>query len=130
MIVGNLEPKTSKEGKPYFNLVMNIPFIKEQNFYVAANGNKTTENSPDFNIFLSGNKCGAIWKKKSNKGEDYLSGSIFCLGMPGNRIGFAVFKSKDEKLKDEKGQPVNLVVISEGDKKDSDSLEEHAPETF
>ncbi|MBP9886970.1 MAG: DUF736 family protein [Leptospiraceae bacterium] len=129
MIVGTLEPKTNKDGKAYFDLNMKIPFQKEQSFYVAANDKKTGENSPDLNIFLSGNKAGAIWKKKSNKGEDYLSGSVFCLGMPNNRLGFAVFKSKDEKLKDEKGNPVNLVVISEGERKDSDSFEEHAPET-
>lgn len=130
MIVGTLEPKKNKEtGKAYFDLSMKIPFQKEQNFYVAENDKKTGENSPDYKIFLAGNVAGAIWKKKSNAGKDYHSGSVFCLGMPLNRLPFAIFKSEDATKKDENGLPIYFVVISEGEKKDSDAID-NAPETF
>jgi uncharacterized protein (DUF736 family) len=128
MIVGQLEPKKNKEtGKVFFDLSMNIPFLGKQSFYVVANDKKTAENSPDYKVFCGGNVSGAIWKKISNAGEEYHSGSVFCLGMPLNRLHFAIFKTKDETKKDESGNPIRVVVISEGERKDGNA-EDQAPD--
>jgi uncharacterized protein (DUF736 family) len=128
MIVGQLIPQESKEGKKFFDLTMKIPFQKEQSFYVVANDKKTGENSPDYKLFVGGNVAGALWKKKSKANEDYMSGSVFCLGMFANRLQFAIFKSKDETKKDEKGNSLLYAVISEGEKKDGGNASDHAPE--
>jgi uncharacterized protein (DUF736 family) len=127
MIVGTFQPKKTKEGKDFYDLVMKVPFQKETNMYVVKNDKQTGEHSPQMRIFYSGNQAGAIWKKTSQKGEDYLSGSVFCLGMPENRLSFAIFKSKDSAQKDENGNLLNYVVISEGERKGNNS-EDHLPE--
>jgi uncharacterized protein (DUF736 family) len=127
MIVGTFQPKTNSEGKAFYDLQMKIPFQGNTNFYVIKNDKKTTDNQPDMKIFYAGNQAGAIWKKTSKAQEDYLSGTVFCLGMPTNRISFAIFKAKDVMKKDEAGNQLNLVVISEGDKQQESHEEDHLP---
>lgn len=125
MIVGTMEKKTDSKGKEFFDLTMNIPFMKTQSFYVSKNSDNKTDKSPDYKLFVSGNVAGAMWKKKDKEGNNYLSGSAFCLGMPENRLHFAVFQANDEKQKDEKGDPILFVVISEGNR---DGASNHAPD--
>jgi uncharacterized protein (DUF736 family) len=130
MIVGTFQPKKNKDDKIFYDLQFKIPFHKETNFYVIKNDKQNGEFSPTFLIFYSGNKAGAIWKKKSQKGEDYLSGVVFGLGMPNNQINFAIFKAKDENQKDDQGNLLNFVVISEGEKKESGEADHLPPDVF
>jgi uncharacterized protein (DUF736 family) len=73
--IGKMTKKSLKNGE-FYNLKISIPFMLETEFYVSENGNKNSENSPDFLVFFATNKFGAIWQKVSKKGKKYLYGKI------------------------------------------------------
>lgn len=132
MIVGRLsEKKTNKEtNEDFYNLPMNIPFLKETEFYVAENKNKTKDTHPSLVMFYKGEKAGSIWvKEMPGSNETYYSGIVFCLGMPFNQLNFAMFqaKDKDKKIKkDKNGNSIWIATISDG--KPRDNSTDNAPE--
>ncbi len=49
--------KSTKKGK----IILAIPFLSKADLFITENNKKEKENSPDFIIFNSKIKVGAIW---------------------------------------------------------------------
>jgi uncharacterized protein (DUF736 family) len=68
--------------------------------FVVANNKKDKENSPDFLVFITNVRVGALWKNKFEKdgeSKNYLAGSIFTLSMPDNSLKIVIFEDKIQK---------------------------------
>jgi uncharacterized protein (DUF736 family) len=88
--------KTSKKGK----LILVIPFLPKADLFIVENTKKEKENSPDFILFNSKIKVGAVWKNKFEKdGEtkNYFSGNIFTMILPENILRIVIFEDKNQK---------------------------------
>jgi uncharacterized protein (DUF736 family) len=88
--------KTSKKGK----IILAIPFLPKADLFIVENTKKEKENSPDFILFNSKIKVGAVWKNKFEKdGEtkNYFSGNIFTLILPENILRIVIFEDKNQK---------------------------------
>lgn len=102
-LIGSLEiSKKTKNGK----IIIAIPFWNKVDFFVSHNSEKKSDSSPDFFIWNSKIKIGALWKKiysKEGLDKKYFSGNIF-----------APMLGKDNKLK---------IVIFENEKENSPTLD-------
>jgi hypothetical protein len=88
--------KSTKTGK----IIIAIPFLPKADLYIMENTKKEKENSPDYVIFNSKIKVGAIWKNKFEKeGEqkNYFSGNIFTMILPENILKIVIFEDKNQK---------------------------------
>jgi uncharacterized protein (DUF736 family) len=110
--------KTSKKGK----IILAIPFLPKADLFITENTKKEKENSPDYVIFNSKIKVGAIWKNKFEKeGEqkNYFSGNIFTMILPENILKIVIFEDKNQKAGIWGGS-----VFWSQDKKEVDQLKE------
>ncbi len=114
-----IEPKKG-EGEPHYSLSLNIPFIGKTSFFTIENREARGDNDPSFILFCGKNRAGAIWKKVSGKGDEYLSGYVFCIGAPDNRLHFAIFdrypNGNGEGPTTQEIELERVVVISDGPK--------------
>jgi uncharacterized protein (DUF736 family) len=88
--------KVTKKGK----IILAIPFLPKADLFIIENTKKEKDNSPDFIIFNSKIKVGAIWRNKFEKeGEqkNYFSGNIFTLILPENILRIVIFEDKNQK---------------------------------
>jgi len=88
--------KSTKKGK----IILAIPFLPKADLFITENTKKEKENSPDYVIFNSKIKVGAVWKNKFEKeGEqkNYFSGNIFTLILPENILKIVIFEDKNQK---------------------------------
>ena len=88
--------KEDKKG----NIVLAMPFFPKTDLFLMENNKKEKENSPDFILFFSKIKVGALWKNKFEKdGEtrNYLSGNFFTAILPENKISIVIFEDKIKK---------------------------------
>ena len=88
--------KKDKKG----NLLIAIPLFSKADLFVVANNKREKENSPDFIIFISNVRVGALWKNKFEKdgeSKNYLSGNIFTFMMPENNLKIVIFEEKLQK---------------------------------
>lgn len=88
--------KEDKKG----NIVLAMPFFPKTDLFLMENNKKEKENSPDFILFFSKIKVGALWKNKFEKdGEtkNYLSGNFFTPILPENKISIVIFEDKNQK---------------------------------
>ena len=96
-LIGTLEiSKKTKNGK----LLIAIPFWNKVDFFVSHNSEKKSDSSPDFFIWNSKIKIGALWKKSYTKeGQDkrYFSGNLFAplLGKD-NKLKIVIFENEKE----------------------------------
>lgn len=122
--------KSTRKGK----LIIGIPLFPKNEFFIVENNKKEKENSPDFLIFLSKIKVGAVWKnsfEKDGERKNYFSGSIFTLALPEKSLKIVIFEEKNQKEKNWSGS-----VFWSQDKKDVEEgsdIEEnivHDPDIF
>lgn len=96
-LIGTLEiSKKTKNGK----ILIAIPFWNKVDFFVSHNLEKKSDSSPDFFIWNSKIKIGALWKKSYTKeGQDkrYFSGNLFAplLGKD-NKLKIVIFENEKE----------------------------------
>jgi uncharacterized protein (DUF736 family) len=72
----------------------------ENKLHAYLNNFLKQENSPDFIIFISNVRVGALWKNKFEKdgeSKNYLSGNIFTFMMPENNLKIVIFEEKLQK---------------------------------
>lgn len=100
-LIGSLEiSKKTKNGK----ILLSIPFWNKADFFVSFNQEKKSDSSPDFFIWNSKIKIGAIWKKtyqKDGLDKKYFSGNIFAplLGKD-NKLKIVIFENEKEVVPD------------------------------
>jgi len=88
--------KKEKKG----SILIAIPLFPKSDLFVVENKKREKENSPDFIIFFSNVRVGAIWKnsfEKEGEIKNYLSGYIFTLFMPENNLKIVIFEDKLQK---------------------------------
>lgn len=130
-LIGSLEiSKKTKNGK----ILLAIPFWNKADFFVSFNQEKKSDSSPDFFIWNSKIKIGAIWKKtyqKDGLDKKYFSGNIFAplLGKD-NKLKIVIFENEKEIIPD---VILGNVFWSFDDKKqenpiDSESIEDQTLE--
>jgi len=88
--------KKDKKG----NLLIAIPLFPKADLFLVANNKKDKENSPDFLVFITNVRIGALWKNKFEKdgeSKNYLAGSIFTLALPDNSLKIVIFEDKTQK---------------------------------
>ncbi|EMF91724.1 DUF736 family protein [Leptospira santarosai] len=98
--VGFMEEKSTKEGKKFFNLEINFPFVPRMEFFVTKNDLKNSpdakDSAPDYLVSYARNRVGAAWKKTSKNGStEYLSCEIFAPFFPKGKLNFALFPDKE-----------------------------------
>ncbi len=83
-------------------MTIRAPFARQQDYKITKH-NGTREGEPDFDIYLLVNnkgekfrnpKVGALWLKRSEKGEEYMSGNIESPVVCGGKIYIALVKAR------------------------------------
>lgn len=114
--IGKMVSKTTKE-KTFYNLKISIPFMIETEFYVIKNENRDSDQKPDFLIFYSTNRFGAIWEKTSKKGKKYLYGKI---GLIGSAMFYKDLEFSGFLVEGSENEWIILAQNEESENKDTD----------
>lgn len=88
--------KSTRKGK----VVIAIPLLPKNEFFVIGNIKSDKINSPDFHLFSNKIRYGALWKnqfEKDGETKNYFSGSIFTLTLPNNILKIVIFEDKKQK---------------------------------
>ncbi|ASV11701.1 DUF736 domain-containing protein [Leptospira noguchii] len=97
--VGYMGKKKLQDGKEFYNLEINLPFCPKMEFYVAKNDLKNSPDAkasaPDYLVSYARNQVGAVWKKTSKTGSEYLSCEIFAPVHPQGKLNFACFPDQN-----------------------------------
>ncbi|EMP82623.1 PF05284 family protein [Leptospira santarosai str. CBC1531] len=98
--VGSMEENSTKDGKKFLKLEINLPFSPKMEFYVAENLKKhapdAKSTAPDFLVFYARNQVGAAWKKTSkSSSQEYLSCEIVAPVHPQGKLNFACFPDRN-----------------------------------
>lgn len=98
--IGQMKEKSTREGKKFYNLEINLPFCPKMEFYVSKNDLKNSpeakDSAPDFFVSYAQNQVGAIWQKTSQKGVEYLSCEIITPMHQKGKLNFALFADREE----------------------------------
>ena len=99
----NIGEVVQKDGK--LSMEIHLPFSIKERFGITANKNKTTESHPDYLVWSTFGRVGAIWNKNAN-GLEYKSVTIE--GVFQN-YSFGAFKIKEDDSRREQGVIYDVV---------------------
>lgn len=92
-----------KNSKGHLEFVISFPLMAEFRLILKANpeAGRTDKNYPAFHCHIGRQQCGAVWKKTSKGGVDYLQGHIKSPAFAAGMASLTIFKSQEESRRGE-----------------------------